>query len=165
LKELNKTTLKGANGIARARIEFSYKRKKNDKLEHNEIELKQKESDLELHDNSDNDVEETKPNVAPQYGSGKLTEFPKSNCFICKLPGHFAKDCVLTRDSCYECGEKGHLAKECKNGVREAKTLTENRMKAILSQQNTYKFMSAGTKIRNMINYINKNMSNQILQG
>ena len=76
-------------------------------------------------------------------------------CFICKLPGHFAKDCILTKDSCYECGEKGHLAKECKNGVREAKTLTENRVKAILSQQNTYKFITPGDKLRNIINYLN----------
>ena len=167
LKELNKTNLRGANGTARARIEFSYKRKKNDKLEHNEIEFKEKESDIELHDDSENEEEETKPvlTINTQNSSAKLTDHPKSNCFICKLPGHFAKDCVLTRDSCYECGEKGHLAKECNNGVREAKTLTENRMKAILSQQNTYKFISTGTKMRNIINYINNNMSDQVLQG
>ena len=38
-------------------------------------------------------------------------------CFICKLPGHYAKECVLTRDTCYECGIKGHMAKECQAGV------------------------------------------------
>ena len=66
----------------------------------------------------------------------------KNICFICKLPGHFAKECVLTKDICYECGYKGHMAKECQAGVREAKNLNYNRVKAIFSQQSSYKYLT-----------------------
>ncbi len=156
--------MKGANGLARARIEFSYKRKKNDRLEMNEFQ----EQNFDYDGNSDNDAgfENEDREKSPEVGKRKRDEsmvnsvdndsrINRNVCFICKLPGHFAKDCILTKDSCYECGEKGHLAKECKSGVREAKTLTENRVKAILSQQNTYKFITPGDKLRNIINYLN----------
>ena len=63
-------------------------------------------------------------------------------CFICKLPGHFAKECVLTKDTCYECGIKGHMAKECQAGVRDAKSLNYNRVKALFSQQSSYKYLT-----------------------
>ena len=49
---------------------------------------------------------------------------------------------------------KGHIAKECNNRVREAKTLTENRIKAILSQQNSFKLILPVTKITNIFNNI-----------
>lgn len=74
-------------------------------------------------------------------------------CFICKLPGHLARDCILTKEFCYECGFKGHIARECNANVRNAKTLTENRVKALLIQQMTYKFIKPGDKIRNIVNY------------
>jgi hypothetical protein len=84
----------------------------------------------------------------------------RNMCFICKLPGHFAKECVLTKDSCYECGEKSHMAKECQAGIREAKFLTKNRIKAVFSQQSAYKFISPKTKIRNIISYMKDNELN-----
>lgn len=77
----------------------------------------------------------------------------KNICFVCKLPGHLAKDCILTRDMCFECGEKGHLAKECKEKVRKAKELTYNRVKAIRSQQSEFKFINAGARIENLLNF------------
>ena len=136
LKDLNKTNLNGSNLSAKARIEYSYKKKGNDKLEENLI-LEDEDSD-----EKDDKREETKK------------EMKKEICFICKLPGHYAKDCILTRDTCYECGEKGHIAKECNNRVREAKTLTENRIKAILSQQNSFKLILPVTKINNIVNHL-----------
>lgn len=84
----------------------------------------------------------------------------KNVCFICKLPGHFAKDCILTKDSCYECGEKGHIAKECNVPVREAKMLTKNRVKAIFSQQSAYKYTSPRVKLDNVINFLAKSQVN-----
>lgn len=140
LKDLNKTNLNGSNLSAKARIEYSYKKKGTDKLEENLI----------LDDDISEDKEEKKEE--------NKKEMKKEICFICKLPGHYAKDCILTRDTCYECGEKGHIAKECINRVREAKTLTENRIKAILSQQNSYKLILPYTKISNIVNHLkNKN--------
>ena len=156
LKDLNRTNLNGINGPARARIEYSYKRKINDKLEDNELGLEEEE--LNFSDDSEDKGKKRKKEKSPEKKEEE--EVKKKNvCFICKLPGHFAKDCVLTRDSCYECGEKGHIAKECQGRVREAKTLTENRVKAINSQQSSYKYITDGMKIRNIINNLQSNKS------
>jgi hypothetical protein len=57
LKELNRSTLKGANGHTKARIEFAYKRKKNDKLEENDIRIDEDEDVFS--DNSEADKEES----------------------------------------------------------------------------------------------------------
>jgi RNA recognition motif-containing protein len=149
LKDLNKTNLRGINGQALARIEYSYKRRVNDKLESNEVALED-DDDLNFSDDSE---DRKKKRIKSEI----LTEDDikrKNICFICKLPGHIAKDCVLTKESCYECGEKGHIAKECNKQVREAKYLTENRVKAIHSQQSAYKYITTGMKLKNVINHL-----------
>ena len=189
LKELNKTNLKGVNGLAKARIEFSKKKRGNGKLENNEVSVE--EYDDMFSDHSDEDIinknmnsnlkqsEERKETFKNSDTTGKsfrehknkerhfddkghdeeISVKKRNMCFICKLPGHFAKDCILTKDSCFECGEKGHIAKECQAGVREAKLLTENRVKAILSQQSAFKFISPAVRIKNIVNYLNSNKS------
>lgn len=78
---------------------------------------------------------------------------------MCKIPGHLARDCILTKDFCFECGLKGHFAKECRANMRKAKILTEHRVKGILSQQMPYIFIKPGDKIRNIVNYY-KNLQN-----
>lgn len=208
LKDLNKTNLNGINGPARARIEYSYKRKLNDKLTDNDV--NDDDDALNFSDDSEDvkrpkprqnftqtrnftseekrnrpersrdrdfkgsregsirknnrDRDQSKDNDKKDYKSSALDNDDdikrKNVCFICKLPGHFAKDCVLTKESCYECGEKGHIAKECMGRVREAKYLTENRVKAICSQQSAYKFISTGNKIRNITNYLKNSSTN-----
>lgn len=87
MKDLNKTNVNGSNLSARARIEYSYKKKGSEKLEENLI--------LE----AENIIEKNEKKEEKK-------EFKKEICFICKLPGHYAKDCILTRETCYECGEK-----------------------------------------------------------
>ncbi len=94
--------------------------------------------------------------------STQFSSKKRNVCFICKLPGHFAKDCILTKESCYECGEKGHIAKECQGGVREAKALTENRVKAIFSQQSAFKFISVGMRIKNIVGYLGRKRENVV---
>ena len=78
-------------------------------------------------------------------------------CFICKLPGHFAKECVLTKDTCYECGIKGHMAKECQAGVRDAKSLNYNRVNAIFSQQSSYKYLTHKQRFNLYKNFLKNN--------
>ena len=39
----------------------------------------------------------------------------KGNCFVCVIPGQFAKDCRKKETAqCSKCGEKGHLDRACK---------------------------------------------------
>ena len=39
----------------------------------------------------------------------------KGNCFVCGIPGNFAKDCRKKETAqCSKCGEKGHLDRACK---------------------------------------------------
>lgn len=137
------------NGAHRVRIEYSHKKKETEtgKLQDNEIIL-----DESAYFSSDDDKEE---DIKIKEGTKNFKEKTKNICFICKLPGHFAKDCILTKESCYECGGKGHLAKECKQNVREAKELTENRVKAILSQQTNFKFINSASKLKNIIKMLN----------
>ena len=127
------------NGYNKCRVEIS-KRVKNNNDKIKDIEIDEKYRNYE----SRYDKKEERK------------ESPNRNnnvCFICKLPGHFAKECVLTRDSCYECGEKGHMAKECQAGIRDAKNLSFNRVKAIFSQQSSFRFLSSKQRILNVVNY------------
>jgi hypothetical protein len=43
--------------------------------------------------------------------------------------------------------------------VREAKALTESRVRAIASQQSVYKYINTGMKMNNVINYLQNNIS------
>lgn len=130
LRDLNKTNLNGSNGNALVRIEFSHKRRAQD------------------------EAPQQIPEVPEQKEDIKPFKDKKNICFICKLPGHIAKDCLLTKDMCYECGEKGHIAKECKKNVREAKVLTLNRVNAIFSQQSEFKFVNAHDRTKNIVEFL-----------
>lgn len=59
----------------------------------------------------------------------------------------------MAKEFCYECGFKGHKAKLCNANVRKAKILTENRVKALVAQQMSYKYLKPGDKIRNLVSY------------
>ena len=38
----------------------------------------------------------------------------EGNCFVCGIPGHFAKECRKETAQCSKCGEKRHLDRACK---------------------------------------------------
>jgi hypothetical protein len=46
------------------------------------------------------------------------------------------------------------MAKECQAGVRQAKALNYNRVKAIFSQQSSFKFLSHKQKFKIYVNSI-----------
>lgn len=140
VKELNRTNLQGANGTSIIRIEISKKKKGE-----GEDLRSQSLSDLSVHG------EKTKQKTYEENGKYQIK---KNICFICKLSGHIAKECIITKEMCYECGEKGHIAKECKEKVREAKTLTYNRVKAIRSQQSEYKSITPSVRINNVLAFL-----------
>jgi len=72
---------------------------------------------------------------------------------MCRLSGHYARDCIITKDFCFECGIKGHIARDCQENVRNAKILTENRVKAIFSQKIPYRLLNPNEKMNNLVNY------------
>jgi hypothetical protein len=45
------------------------------------------------------------------------------------------------------------MAKECQAGIRDAKNLSFNRVKAIFSQQSSFRFLSSKQRILNVVNY------------
>ena len=167
ISKYNHTNLEGINGLNKARVEFSKKSAIDDFLAEKVLSqnnLNNNSKTISLDENNENDYstrknsyhrndERDKKNNINNKNNNK-EEYINANrnnqnsvrannvCFICKLPGHFAKECVLTKDICYECGIKGHMAKECQAGVREAKTLNYNRVKAIFSQQSSYKYLT-----------------------
>jgi hypothetical protein len=50
------------------------------------------------------------------------------------------------------------MAKECQAGVRQAKSLNYNRVKAIFSQQSSFKFLSHKQKFNIYINSIKNDL-------
>lgn len=161
--ELNRTNLNGINGKTLCRIDFS-KRCRN--LIKMQLEQGYNNTPVEMNMTETQNVpekfESKRSNTC--FSNGLRLEERKSNsCFICKLQGHFAKDCILTRDFCFECGDKGHIAKDCSTKVREADVLTENRIRAILVQQVPFKYVTPGLKIRNIVNFLMKKRGNIFL--
>ena len=171
INRYHNTNLEGLNGFNNARIEFSKKSAIDDFLlgkfySQNNLE-DQKPLSLEEKNESENfqknsmhhrKEEKSKNNNNLHRNSSQNISRATNVCFICKLPGHFAKECVLTRDTCYECGIKGHMAKECQAGVRQAKSLNYNRVKAIFSQQSSFKFLSHKQKFNIYINSIKNDL-------
>ena len=178
IKKYNNTYLEGNNDFQKVRVELSRKIRalgennyinnpltntagKHEislKEEKNYYNNKKEEKKYNLH-NSYNNSQNNNNNTYNNKDNQNNNENNRvSNvCFICKLPGHFAKECVLTKDLCYECGEKGHMAKECQAGIREAEKLTYNRVKAVFSQKSAYKYMNSKQRILNILNFINSN--------
>ena len=176
IKKYNNTYLEGNNDFQKVRVELRRKIRalgennyinnpltntagKHEislKEEKNYYNNKKEEKKYNLH-NSYNNSQNNNNNIFNNKDNQNNNENNRvSNvCFICKLPGHFAKECVLTKDLCYECGEKGHMAKECQAGIREAEKLTYNRVKAVFSQKSAYKYMNSKQRILNILNFIN----------
>ena len=173
INRFNHTNLEGLNGFNDARVEFSKKSGIDDFLvnkfysqnnlpEKKSLGLEENENEHQVKKNMHHRNEEKNKNS----NSNNIHRINTQNnsranniCFICKLPGHYAKECVLTRDTCYECGIKGHMAKECQAGVRQAKALNYNRVKAIFSQQSSFKFLSHKQKFKIYV----KSIKNDIL--
>jgi len=171
INRFNHTNLEGLNGFNDARVEFSKKsgiddflvskfysqnnlpEKKSLGLEENENEHPIKKN---THHRNDEKNKNNNSNVHRNISQNNLRA--NNICFICKLPGHYAKECVLTRDTCYECGIKGHMAKECQAGVRQAKALNYNRVKAIFSQQSSFKYLSHKQKFKIYANSMKNDM-------
>ena len=185
INRFNHTNLEGLNGYSESRVEFSTKNAIDDFLagkfylqnnlhEQKTINLDENENDhinkknmhhrtdeknRNINNNSNMNMNRTNSiirnnTINPQSGSRA-----KNVCYICKLPGHFAKECVLTRDTCYECGIKGHMAKECQAGIRQAKTLNYNRVKAVFSQQSSFKYLSHKQKFKLYINSLKEDIN------
>ena len=160
ISRFNHTNLEGLNGFNKARVEFSKKSAIDDfladkfyiqnNLNPKTINLEENENDFiskkinNLNNNLNNSNKKSKDN----QNSIRANNI----CYICKLPGHFAKECVLTKDTCYECGIQGHMAKECQAGIRQAKSLNFSRVKAVFSQQSSYKYLSHKQKFNIYIN-------------
>lgn len=167
IAKYNHSNLEGINGHNKARVEFSKKSAIDDFLADKVItqnNLNNNSKNINLDENSENEYSPKKNSFHRNEEREKKSNIKNNNkeeinnnnanrnnqnnvrannvCFICKLPGHFAKECVLTKDICYECGIKGHMAKECQAGVRDAKALNYNRVKAIFSQQSSYKYLT-----------------------
>ena len=180
INKYNNTNLEGINGYNKARVEFSKKSPIDDflagkvsiqnNLNHNSknINLDENiENDYSprknsYHRNEDRDKKNNRSNNKDEYNNNfnrNIQNSIRANnvCFICKLPGHFAKECVLTKDTCYECGIKGHMAKECQAGIREAKALNYNRVKAVFSQQSSYKYLTHKQKFNIYSNFLKNN--------
>ena len=176
INRFNHTNLDGLNGYSESRVEFSTKNAMDDFLagkfylqnnlhepktinldenEHEHINKKNihHRTDEKNRNTNNNNIYRNSINI-PQNSSRA-----KNICFICKLPGHFAKECVLTRDTCYECGIKGHMAKECQAGIRQAKALNYNRVKAVFSQQSSFKYLSHKQKFKIYINAIKEDLN------
>ena len=180
INKYNNTNLEGINGYNKARVEFSKKSPIDDflagkvsiqnNLNHNSININLDENiendysprKNSYHRNEDRDKKNNRSNNKDEYNNN-LNRNNQDNirannvCFICKLPGHFAKECVLTKDTCYECGIKGHMAKECQAGIREAKALNYNRVKAVFSQQSSYKYLTHKQKFNIFSNFLKNN--------
>ena len=150
IKKFHRTTLNGLNGYNRCRVEIS-KRVKNQNSQNSSISDKKEIEIDERHKNYDRYEKKEERKESPIRSNNV--------CFICKLPGHFAKECVLTRDSCYECGEKGHMAKECQAGIRQAKALNYNGVRAVFSQQSSFKYLSHKQKFKIYINAIKEDIN------
>ena len=181
-KKFDNTNLHGLNGRSKARVEFSIKSRLDDflasKLDKeltknfgNSRNINLKESDDENysskyhHKNSSRSISHNKNKNRRENkiyennnrNNSQLNLRSNNVCFICKLPGHFAKECILTKDTCFECGMKGHMAKECQAGIREAKTLNYNRVKAVFSQQSSYKYFTQKQRFNLYKNYLQNN--------
>ena len=183
ISKFNHTNLEGLNGFNDARIEFSKKSAIDDFLADKVItqnNLNNNNNNINLDENLENEYSGRKNSL--HRNEEKMKKNNKNNnkddynnnnnnsnknnqnnvranniCFICKLPGHFAKECVLTKDTCYECGIKGHMAKECQAGVRDAKSLNYNRVNAIFSQQSSYKYLTHKQRFNLYKNFLKNN--------
>jgi RNA recognition motif-containing protein len=171
INRFNHTNLDGLNGNSESRVEFSTKNAIDDFLagkfylqnnlhDQRSINLDENENEHINKNNKHHRTEEKNRNNINNNLHRNNTNISQNNsrakniCFICKLPGHFAKECVLTRDTCYECGIKGHMAKECQAGIRQAKSLNYNRVKAVFSQQSSFKYLSHKQKFKIYVNSI-----------
>ena len=163
ITRFNHTNLEGINGLNKARVEFSKKSAIDDFLIDKfyiQNNLDQKSINLDENIEKDNNISKKNININNK-NNNNIYKNKENNqnilranniCFICKLPGHFAKECVLTKETCYECGIKGHMAKECQAGIRQAKSLNYDRVKAVFSQQSSYKFLSHKQRFNIYIN-------------
>ena len=130
INRFNHTNLEGLNGINEARVEFSKKSgiedfligkfySQNNLSEQKSLGLEENENEYSAKKNMHHRNEEKNKNNR-NISQNNLRA--NNICFICKLPGHYAK--------------------ECQAGVRQAKALNYNRVRAIFSQQSSFRFLS-----------------------
>ena len=172
INRFNHTNLEGLNGNNDARVEFSKKSaiddflidkfyQQNNLSDQRPLGLEENEKEKEkehINKKSIHHRSEEKNRNFMHKNNSQINVRANNICFICKLPGHYAKECVLMRDTCYECGIKGHMAKECQAGIRQAKALNYNRVKAIFSQQSSFKYLSHKQKFNIYINSIKNDL-------